>query len=85
MGAGNLLFSVRLTSPHAPRVRVRRSCDCARSYAIGGALVWALIVQKMLRSPSEETPAAVRSKTDTAAPPLAPGTEAKGGVAAKAA
>ena len=33
-----------------------RSCDCARSYAIGGAVVWALVVQRMLR-PSESVPA----------------------------
>lgn len=59
------------------------SCDCARSYAIGGALLWAILVQKVLRSGSEESKEPLPKSSEATALPTPEAT--KGGVAAKAA
>ena len=53
-------------------------CDCARSYAIGGAMVWAIAIQAAMRTGKEPLP-----KTEKASLPV-PQIPA-GKVAAKAA
>ena len=53
------------------RVGVRKmascvaECDCARSYAIGGAMVWAIAIQAAMRTGKEPLP-----KTEKASLPV---------------
>ena len=56
------------------------SCQCARSYAIGGVLLWIGAMQAALKSGTKSLP-----KSDESISPPMPELDSKGKVAAKAA